>query len=171
MESHRKTCVRHDAPGHAHALTFSCDERRPLLAGDAACRLLVESLAAARVRHGFDLWAYVIMPEHVHLLVWPRDPAYSISRILLAVKRPVSYQARRMGLAPGPRFWLAGGGFDRNIDHAAATHAEVQYMHANPVRRGLCHDPLEWKYSSAGFWAGRTDVPLAMDLTLPPGDG
>jgi len=167
-EQHRKTCVRFNERGHAHALTFSCDGGEPLLQSRAACDLLIVALAAARRRHRFDIWAYVIMPEHVHLLVWPKEQSYSISRILLGIKRPVSYHARQQGLCGGEHFWLPGGGFDRNISSAKAVHAEIDYMHSNPVRRGLCVEPAQWRYSSAGFWAGLAEVPLVMDRTVPP---
>ena len=165
-----KTCVRYNEPGHAHALTFSCIDRQPLLANDAAARLFIEALAAARSRHHFDIWAYVVMPEHVHLLIWPREQDYSVSAILRAVKQPMSFRAKTRGLCRGEHFWLQGGGFDRNLPADAAVHAEIDYMHANPVRRGLCKSPTDWRYSSAGFWAGMRDVPLEMDRTLPPRD-
>ena len=78
----RKRCRRYDDPGHAHALTFSCHRRLPLLSRDRTRKSLVESIDEARVREQFDLWAYVIMPEHVHALIRPREPGYEVSRIL-----------------------------------------------------------------------------------------
>ena len=167
MCEHRKTCVRYNEPGHAHALTFSCDGRQPFLASAAAKDLLVSTFEAARAGHEIDLWAYVIMPEHVHLLVWPRQPTYSVSAFLHAVKRPMSFRARKAGLFDGPCFWLPGGGFDRNIVTARAVREEIEYLHGNPVRRGLCENPTDWRYSSARFWAGRDDVPIRMDRTVP----
>jgi putative transposase len=164
---HRKHCVRYNEPWHAHALTFSCNERRPYL-DSAAKDLLVDSLKQARSRHGFDIWAYVIMPEHVHLLICPRLEEYSISRILFAVKRPVSYHAADRGIVRAKPFWLPGGGYDRNLWKTKTIHKEIDYIHANPVRRGLCTLPEEWPYSSAAYWAGRRDVPLLMDLSVPP---
>jgi hypothetical protein len=83
----------------------------------------------------------------------------------------MSYRAKELGLYEGPSFWLPGGGFDTNIVDAKAVHAEIDYMHGNPVRRGLCERPTDWRYSSARFWAGMEDVPLKMDRTLPAKDG
>ena len=168
MDDHRKTCVRYNEPGHAHALTFSCDGRAPLLETHAAKDLLIQSLAAARAKHAFDIWAYVIMPEHVYLLIWPREAEYSISAILQAVKQPVSYYARKRGLHNGRVFWLPGGGYDRNMIAARTVREEIEYLHANPVRRGLCDKPTDWRYSSARFWAGLDDVVLEMGRTAPP---
>ena len=85
----RKRCKRYDIPGHAHYLTFSCFQRRPFLAVDPPRRWLLETLVAARSRIAFDLWAYVIMPEHVHLLVWPREKT-PVSEILRQIKLPVA---------------------------------------------------------------------------------
>ena len=65
-------------------------------------------------------------------------------------------------------FWQPGGGHDRNLWGTTAIHNEVDYIHANPVRRGLCGRPEDWRYSSAGFYAGLVDVPLQIAPTLPP---
>jgi putative transposase len=68
----RKRCRRYDDPGHAHALTFSCYRRLPLLSKDQTRRWLIEAIDVARRLVHFDLWAYVIMPEHAHLLLAPQ---------------------------------------------------------------------------------------------------
>jgi putative transposase len=132
MTGKRKTCRRHNEPGHAHSLTFSCFCQRPFLSKDRARLWLVEAIDRARQIHAFDLWAYVIMPEHVHLLIWPHDAQYSVSRILTSLKRPVTLKAlshvrssapaflsRMEDRQPGGqrhyRFWQRGGGYDRNL--------------------------------------------------------
>jgi len=167
MAAKRKRCIRYNEPGHAHSLTFSCYQNKPLLKSDQAKRLLADSLEGARGRHEFDLWAYVFMPEHVHLLLWPRNQEYSISAILKAIKQPMAFRALKAGLAESPRFWQRGGGYDRNIIDVATLYTEVDYVHNNPVRSELCATPQGWKYSSAAFWLGCDDVPLAMDRSLP----
>jgi len=164
---YRKTCRRYNVAGHAHALTFTCKDKRQLLDSEPAKQLFLESLAAARASQGFHLWAYVIMPEHVHVVLWPQEPEYSISEILRAIKRPLSFRARKKGIIADSGFWLPGGGYDRNLTSPRAVHNEIEYVHYNPVRRGLCTQPEDWRYSSAAFWAGRADVPLLMDRTLP----
>jgi putative transposase len=69
-------CRRFNIPGHAHELTFSCFQRLPLLERDRTRGWLIEAIGEARKRERFDLWAFVIMPEHAHLLVHPRAPDY-----------------------------------------------------------------------------------------------
>src|SRR5438105_3542553 len=89
----RKRCRRYNEPGHAHELTFSCYGRLPLLSRDRTRGWLMEAIDEARTSERFDLWAYVIMPEHVHILIRPREPGYEISRILWRIKRPVGRRA------------------------------------------------------------------------------
>jgi putative transposase len=89
--------VRHfDLPGHVHELTFSTYRRQPaLLAGDVT-ELVLEAIDRAHTRHGYALHAYVVMPEHVHLLVRPLDHASPIAKLLQAIKTPASARARRL---------------------------------------------------------------------------
>jgi putative transposase len=177
---HRKRVKSYNIPGHAHELTFSCFQRLPLLSKDRSRQWFVEGLDQARRRRNFLLWAYVIMPEHVHVIVWPRDSVYEMRLIRTALKVPVQRKAlaflRRH--APGfldrlrdeqpngevhHRFWQRGGGYDRNIIEPATLQTMIEYIHNNPVRRGLVSKPTDWVWSSARFYAGIDDAPLAMD--------
>ncbi|MGE5295511.1 MAG: transposase [Solirubrobacterales bacterium] len=85
-EPRRKRCHRYNFSDNAHELTFSCFRGRPFLKSERARDYLVDSIVAAKAKHAFDLWAYVFMPEHVHLLIHPRTETYSISDILRAIK-------------------------------------------------------------------------------------
>ena len=163
-----KTCVRYNEPWHAHALTFSCFLKRPFFQDHKISDLFVEALDKARRRLAFDVWAYVVMPDHAHLVIWPREEHYSISRILFAIKRAAAYRAGTAGRMGSLHFWQEGGGYDQNLWKVATIHKEIDYIHNNPVRRGLCQAPEDWRYSSAAFWAGRKHVPLVMDDSLPP---
>jgi putative transposase len=180
-----KTCRRCNIPGDSHSLTFNCFHRHAFLSKDRTRLWLIDSLAKARRRWQFDLWAYTIMPEHVHILLLPRRPEYSISRILEAIKLPVTRRAKnylqrnapdalRLMLDEQPngmiayRFWQRGGGYDRNLNEPKAIHAEIEYIHANPVRRGLVARAEDWPWSSAGWYAGAKDVYLAPDAELIP---
>ena len=60
-------------------------------------------------------------------------------------------------------FWQRGGGYDRNIQEPATLRTMIDYIHNNPVRRGLMDHPTDWPWSSARFYAGEKDVPLVMD--------
>lgn len=178
-----KTCKRWNEPGDAHFLTFSCFRGYPLLTRDRTRQWLLDAIERARSRHCCDLWAYVIMPEHVHLIIRPREREYDISTVLRAIKWPVSIQARRFlearsspwlarlregkpGGARGFRFWQRGGGFDHNIHHERTLGAIIDYIHANPVRRELVRDPFDWPWSSARWYDGQREVPLQIDDTI-----
>ena len=85
--------VKHfEGLGHAHYLTFSCYKRLWLFKDGSLCQLFVEHLQRARERHSFKLWAFVIMPSHMHLLIRPHESS-PLSTILHSVKRTFSYHA------------------------------------------------------------------------------
>src|SRR5262245_50796691 len=91
--SQRKNCKRYNLPGHAHALTFSCYRRQACLSKDVSRKWLLEAIERARQKHRFHVWAYVIMPEHAHLLIWPGELTYDISDILNSIKQSVAKRA------------------------------------------------------------------------------
>jgi putative transposase len=62
---------RYNEPGQPRELTFSCYRHYPFLESEQTRGWFVEFLEAARRRYAIPLWAYVLMPEHVHLLVYP----------------------------------------------------------------------------------------------------
>lgn len=179
----RKTRDAWNEPGHAHFLTYSCFRRLPLLTRERTRRWVLDALEATRREHDVALWAYVIMPEHVHILLHPRRPKYEMRRILAALKRPVSDAAREhleeieddrwleLLTVAYPtrkvfRFWQPGGGFDRNIFREKSVPAVIDYIHANPVRRELVAQPTDWEWSSARFWEGWPNIEPRMDHPL-----
>ena len=134
-----------DEPGHAHELTFGCYRGYPFLRAERTCRWLAAAIERARERRGFDLWAYVFMPEHVHLLIRPSGSDATISSILQDIKQPVGWQAfqyldaqksawrvrltrTRNGRAER-LFWQPGGGYDRNVVEPATLAAMIEYIH------------------------------------------
>jgi putative transposase len=163
--NHRKLVKHFDIPGHAHELTFSCFRRIPLLHHDVFTNLLSEAIDRAMVGQGFLLLAFVYMPEHVHLLVIPHRIEASVSSLLSAIKRPSSYRIKlwmqqhdtpmleRLTITERPgkatfRFWQEGSGYDRNLTEPGTLRQAVDYIHANPVRRGLVSRESDWHWSS-----------------------
>ena len=169
----------YNIPGHAHFLTFSCWERRPFLVDEVVCKSFVQTLDEARRLEQFAIWAYVLMPEHVHLLILPQNPTYEMPRILRRIKEPAARQVlqcwrdshslqleQAIDTTGGPivhRFWQPGGGFDRNLWDQDAIRKAIEYIEWNPVRRGLVRDPTDWEWSSARARAGHGSVPLEID--------
>jgi putative transposase len=76
-------------PGDAHELTWSCYQRYQFLRAERSCVWLKEAIDEARVELDFAVWAYVFMPEHVHLIVWPRRLVYDVADVRKAIKEPV----------------------------------------------------------------------------------
>jgi putative transposase len=183
LRPHRKRVRHYDLLGDAHFLTFSCYQRLPLLSKDRTRKWLVEALANARSKNGFDLWAWVIMPEHVHLLIYPRPECTKIATIIADIKRPVGQRAIaylrdskspylnrltvRTKTRTYRRFWQAGPGQDHNIYEPATALRVLEYIHNNPVRRGLVGHPEDWLWSSARDWLGETNLMFRVDRTLP----
>lgn len=176
----RKTRRTYNEPGHAHYLTYSCYHGYPLLLRDRSRGWVIDAIEQARTKLNFDLWAYVIMPEHVHVLLCPRAKEYDMRRILAGLKYPVARAAhrwleenderawlRRLTVTYPSRcifhFWQQGGGFDHNVIKEKTLPAIVDYIHANPVRLGLVAQAEDWTWSSARFYEGCPDVPLKLD--------
>jgi putative transposase len=180
----RKTRRRVDEGGHAREPTFSCYRRYKFLDRDRTRLWFLEELESARRRRSFDLWAYVLMPEHVHLLIYPRGPAASAGKIAGQIKESVARRAisylqsnaphwlPRITVCEGQRirrrFWQPGGGYDRNVVEVSTVHRMIDYIHANPVRRGLVAVAEDWEWSSARWYAGIRPARIEINDTLPP---
>ena len=163
---------------HAHYLTFSCYRRLWLFKHPDLYQRFINHLDQTRDRMGFKLWAYVVMPNHVHLLLFPGNDN-TISKILFALKRPFAYMAVRYLQEKFPeisekitdqhagkivnRFWQRGGGYDRNIYSENSLLKTINYINYNPVRKGLVKDAVNWKWSSARFWEEHIDNPIKID--------
>lgn len=70
------------------------------------------------------------------------------------------------------RFWQEGPGYDRNLNRTATVLSSIDYIHENPVRRGLCRQAVDWKWSSARWYAsdGRIDDSDLPQLAGPPAE-
>ena len=84
---HRKRIRHYHDPGHVHELTFSCYHRWPLLTNDVWRGMLAESIDRAMQGHPYRLTAFVFMPEHVHLMIYPLPEAGTIDYYHNPVRR------------------------------------------------------------------------------------
>ena len=181
MTEHRKLIRHFHEPGDLHELTFSCYRRMPLLTNEVWCELLCRSIDQAAERWEFHLVAFVMMPEHVHLLVLPVAKLVQVDKFLSAVKQPYSVRIKRIlqqGNSPlldrltiqerpgkmSFRYWQEGPGYDRNLSKERTVMSAIDYIHANPVRRGLCRTAVDWKWSSARWYASDSK---SVDPDLP----
>ncbi len=180
---HRKTRTTFNTPGEPHELTFTCFQYRKFLSKDRTRQYVIDALKRFPKQYDFDLWAYVIMPEHVHLIVFPRPDKYDMSALLKSFKQSVARKAinylRRhnpeglrllaTGMPDTPyAFWMDGPGYDRNVLKTETLEFMVNYIHNNPVRRELVVSPEDWVWSSAREWEEAGSGLLRLDLDSFP---
>ncbi|MES1227123.1 MAG: transposase, partial [Armatimonadota bacterium] len=133
---------------------------------DACAQIMVDTLRETAKELDFKVYAYVVMPEHVHIVLHPQREEYFVEGILHFMKRRASSRilmhcrraghpvlkelvhVRQNGMVE-PRVWLRGGGYDRNLFVDRTIYNVIDYIHLNPVRRGLCERPSAWPWSSA----------------------
>jgi putative transposase len=140
-----------------HFITFSCYHRRPYLQCAESRTRFVELLSETRAKHSFRIGGYVVMPEHVHLLLSePVDGLLSVA--VQVLKQRVSYEMRRscehyrggvgtQACAEALRFWERRY-YDFNVWSQAKVKEKMDYMHQNPVKRGLVRYSFDWPWSS-----------------------
>jgi putative transposase len=147
---------RFHASGQAHFVTFCCYHRRPLFAAEASRRVF--ELGLERVRRGFRLcvYGYVVMPEHIHLLM-SEPQREKLADALKSLKQGVS---RRL-IGDAEHFWQKRY-YDFNIRNYRQFVEKLRYIHRNPVKRGLCEHPEGWEWSSFRHYAtgseGRVEI-------------
>jgi putative transposase len=135
---------RRQQEGDLHFVTCSCYHRCAYLASPAARDLFEDALQKAHNRYRFDVIGYVVMPEHVHLLLSePRRELLAVA--LQGLKLSV---ARRSRTRP---FWLARY-YDFNVQTEAKRIEKLNYIHWNPMKRGLVDRPEDWRWSSYRYY-------------------
>jgi putative transposase len=140
-----KGLVRYQQCGCFHFVTFSCYKRLPYLGTAAARNLFERSLEVMRARYEFFVIGYVLMPEHIHMLV--NEPKKALlSKAIQALKLSVSVQSCERP------FWQSRY-YDFNVHNGEKRVEKVRYMHRNPVKRGLVEKPEDWQWSSFRHYA------------------
>lgn len=162
--------------GHLHFITFSCYRRLPLLESKRSRDVFVRELGRARTEFGFRLIGYVVMPEHVHLLIGEPakgTPSTVLHKLKLQVARRLKKPGRSASSAqmqlpfereeiPPRAFWQARF-HDFNVYSQRKKIEKLKYMHANPLKRRLVTHPKDWAWSSWTFYRGRMDYLIPMD--------
>lgn len=144
---------RYHHSGQSHFLTFSCYHRQLRFQSAVAYGLFLTCLENMRVKFGVYVYGYVVMPEHVHLLV-SEPKRQTLADAMHYLKLSFTKRLRReSATAKGP-FWQARG-YDRNVRNAEEFAVKLRYMHENPVKRGLVTAAEDWKWSSFRHYAFR----------------
>ena len=174
----------HYAAPHAHYLTKSVYRRVRVFDSDRFKVDFTKKLDDLRAELGFRIVGYVLMPEHFHLLIWPSglaDPSQVLQRledrtalfILKNLRRNLNFRwcqavLNRLKLPPSVhhhahhRVWQRGF-YDMNIWSETKRLEKLNYMHNNPVKRGLVAQAADWPWSSGRFYPRQDASLLAMD--------
>lgn len=113
-------------------------------------------IAEAKKTAGVDIWAYCLMPNHVHFVAVPRD-SNSLSRLFAESHRRYT---RRINFRYGWQGHLWQERFHSCVLSESHLLATVRYVERNPVRAGLCRSPEDWPWSSARAHLARSDDKL-----------
>jgi len=149
----------YDGELHAHFVTFSCYGRRRLLDDDAAKRIVLGSLNGQLRRLAAKCVGFVVMPNHVHAIVWFAEPE-QLSEFMKQWKRTSSFRIGQLvsstlatydGKSGKMPIWQAKY-YAFNIHSGRKLEEKLVYMHQNPVRAGLAREACEWRWSSARYY-------------------
>ncbi|MDR3674438.1 MAG: transposase [Acidobacteriota bacterium] len=146
--------IRYQQTGEFHFLTFSCYRRESYFSAVPAMELFEDALERVRGRYLFVVAGYVVMPEHVHLLV--NEPQRALlSKAIQALKLSVSVRSRARP------FWQAHY-YDFNVSTHEKFVEKLRYIHRNPVHRRLARNPQDWKWSSYRHY--QTGLPGTVEI-------
>lgn len=164
------TKLRHfDNLGTARFITFSCYRHLQGFQNHSTKDLFLKYLDAARDKHRFRLLGYVIMPDHVHLVIYPPD-GMKLGLVIGEIKSKTAREhfARTIGPAQSANakakrvFWNRKC-YDHNCRTVETTLEKINYCHMNPVRAGLVNDQGEWLWSSYNWYEGDRDGSIRID--------
>jgi len=129
--------------GQLHSFTFGCYRRRANFSAAASRACFESALERVRQSYGLCVYGYVVMPEHVHLLLDEPERG-ELAQVLQSLKQSV---ARTLALRAADPFWQARY-YDFNVWSEGKFVEKLRYIHRNPVARGLVHRPEDWPWSS-----------------------
>ena len=173
------TKLRHyDNPGEARFVTFCCHNKLPLLKDERDCLIFLDELDKACTKYNFGILGYVVMPNHIHLVLLP-SPDMKLGLVIGEIK---SLSARRIlnrWRSDGKHipnsirvtreerykvvFWQRRC-YDRNCRNEKEVWRSIEYCHNNPVTLGLVEDSSGWRWSSYNCYVGKREAPLSIDL-------
>ena len=155
---------RYYGANHLHFITCSCFRRRQGLRSAKSRDRFLAILEQTRQRYRFVVVGYVVMPEHIHLLLSESETG-TPSKVMQVLKQQTSRallpkrrrndprQANLFGETPEPApFWQARF-YDFNVWTAKKRVEKLNYMHQNPGKRGLVGAPEDWRWSSCRFYS------------------
>ena len=146
---------RYQREGHLHFVTLTCHQRLAYLGTPFARNIFEDALQRTHRRYRFDVLGYVVMPEHVHLLLSEPPRRRLLAAGLRSLKLSMVTRTMRWP------FWQPQYQ-DSNVFTAIKRIEKLDYIHANPVKRGLVESPEDWRWSSCRHYQtghqGRVEI-------------
>ena len=164
----------HDNEKHIHFVTFSCYKRRRFLQHERAARIVIGNFGSRLARHRGKCLGFVIMPDHVHALIWFPETGH-LSRFMNEWKNQSSIALKVLLRTEFPNYWVTIDEADpiwqrRYYDFSIWTRQKVEekldYMHLNPVRAGLVKRAVDWSASSSRWYLEGKSVGLPISWPL-----
>jgi len=152
------------ASGVPHHITQRGNRRQPVFFSDLDYQTYLELLLHWSKLEGLEVWAYCLMPNHLHIVAVPHTEQ-SLHRALKETHRRYS---RHVNFREGWRGYLWQGRFASFPMDESHTLRAVRYVELNPVRAGLVATPQEWPWSSAASHISGTSNPLVVSDALTP---
>ena len=162
----------YDEEGQAHFVTFSCYKRRELLQHDVAKRIVIGIMHAQLKKQNGFCSGFVIMPDHVHAVVWFEAPN-QLSAFMQQWKQRSSVKIKNLIFDRFKHYaseinieepvWQRKY-YSFNLYSTSKLIEKINYMHQNPVRAGMVAHAEDWEYSSARFYIQKRSVGLPIHL-------
>jgi putative transposase len=149
---------RFQQTGKFHFLTFSCYHRQPFLQSPQAKDITLQLLEDTRKQQGLAIAAYALMPEHVHLLT--NEPS---TRTLATWLQIFKQRTSRALKSPDQKQFWQSRYYDFNVASIEKYIEKVQYIHRNPVTRGLVSKPEDYRWSSFNHYATGEPGPIEIE--------
>ena len=163
LMSVRHNFHRYYGAGDLHYITCSCYRRQPWLGTPRRRDLFLKVLEQVRMRYAFVVVGYVVMPEHIHLLISePQEKSPSsvmqalklgFARRVLAERRRRSHSSQGSLFEYAPQHVWQKRFYDFNVWTERKRREKLRYIHRNPVKRGLVESPELWRWSSYRAYA------------------
>jgi putative transposase len=165
----------YDDKKHIHFVTFSCYKRQKYLQHERASRIVIENLGSRLAKHNGRCLGFVIMPDHVHALIWFPESG-QLSPFMNKWKDQSSQALKDLYRVEFPSYWATidvaepvwqRRYYDYNVWTRQKVEEKLDYMHLNPVRAGLVDGAVDWPWSSARWYLKEKSVGLP--ISWPPG--
>jgi putative transposase len=146
--------------GYPYFLTTNVKNGRPIFIDDAPCRIITECITFLRKNMGQKVHAFVIMPNHVHLIATPNEKS-NVSSFMHSFKLHTSHQLGKLLSVEGG-IWQARF-YERTLRDFSDSEDTFRYIHENPVKSGLVARPEEYRWSSYRASIMGEPIPIEVD--------